>query len=79
MWDFYGVVWLIGCKIHVVWVSWISVCCNKVTTRGSCKDGVCSLNALDCESVVSNWSWVEVMWVTEGRKEALKFSLGVNK
>jgi hypothetical protein len=34
------------------------VCCNKVATRGSCKDGVWGVNALDCDNVVSNWSCV---------------------
>lgn len=34
------------------------VCCNKVAARGSCKDGVWGVNALDCDNVVSSWSCV---------------------
>jgi len=53
-------------------VHWILVCCNKVATRGSCKDGVWSLNVLDCDGVVSDWSSVS----DEGKRTSAKKFVG---
>ncbi len=53
-------------------VHWIFVCCKKIVAKGSCKDDVWSLNVLDCDGVVSDWSCVG----DEGRRKNVKFFVG---
>ncbi len=47
----------------------------KVATRGSCKDGVWSLNVLHCDGIVIGWSRVG----DEAKKMSAIFLLGVSK
>lgn len=51
------------------------VCCNKVVTKGSCKDGVWGLNILDCDNVINSWSCVG----DRGKKKGARILIGVNE